>query len=547
MNKIPKILVVDDERFHLNVIIDLLSDDHKVLVAKSGERALEIAASEPPPDLILLDILMPGMDGYEVCKQLKADEKTAAIPVIFLTVKRDVTDETHGFNLGAVDYITKPFSPPIVKARVATHLNLNRALRELANQNEQLELKVDERTQEIIIAQQKSEHLQLRLLQAQKMSAIGQLTGGVAHDFNNILSGIMGFTALALENIASDRESELAEYLNHIHHAGEQASELVKQLLAFSRGTPSKAQSIKLTRLVNGALKLLRPLLPSTINLEIHLDDDAPAILIDEIQMHQIIMNLCINARDAMNGNGALKITLQYGNAVTAKCSACHEPVNGNFVELVVVDNGAGMDAALIENIFEPFFSTKEVTKGTGIGLSVVNDIIHRHQGHIVVEAAPGKGTTFRLLFPPATITEVDIDPSTLNGDDTARLAMAENHILLVDSDASVVFLLKELLEATGYRVTIANNGVKALQAVMLHPDMFDLLITDQTMSGMTGMALASAVLDNNINLPVILCSICDLPNAVRGVERVLVKPLHNEQLIQVVQELLSLNQIEGT
>ncbi|MCF6324834.1 MAG: two-component system response regulator [Gammaproteobacteria bacterium] len=149
MNKIPGILVVDDERFHLNVIVDLLSGEHKILVAKNGERALEIAASDPPPDLILLDILMPGMDGYEVCQKLKANAKTCAIPVIFLTVKRDVVDETHGFNLGAVDYITKPISPPIVRARVKTHLALKRALTELEQQKEHLEERVQERTLEI--------------------------------------------------------------------------------------------------------------------------------------------------------------------------------------------------------------------------------------------------------------------------------------------------------------------------------------------------------------------------------------------------------------
>lgn len=540
MNKIPRILVVDDERFHLNVIVDLLSEDHKVLVAKSGKQALKIAASEPLPDLILLDILMPGMDGYEVCKKLKADAKTCAIPIVFLTVKHDVTDETHGFSLGAVDYVTKPFSPPIVKARVAIHLALSKALRELASQNELLELKVDERTREIILAQQKSERLQLHLQQAQKMSAIGQFTGGIVHDFNSILSCVVGYTDLALENIASDKESELSGYLNHIHHAGKQAIELVKQLLAFSRGAPGKAQSIKLPLLVNGALKLLRPLLPSTIQLEVYLDDDAPAILIDEIHMHQIIMNLCINARDAMNGQGAMVITLQHGNTVKAECSACHDILNGDFVELVVVDDGAGMDAALIENIFEPFFSTKEVTKGTGMGLSVVNDIVHQHLGHIVVNTAPGRGTTFRLLFPPAPAAEVEMERSIFDGEENVSLTtIVGSHILLVDSDASVVFLLKELLEAAGYRVTISNDGVKALETIMLHPDMFDLLITDQTTSGMTGMALANAVLDNKINLPVILCSGSDLTNAVPGVAKVLVKPLQSEQLVQVIRELL--------
>ena len=144
-----KILIVDDERFYLNVMVDLLSDDYKTVVAKSGEKALEIAASDAPPDIILLDVIMPDMDGYEVCRQLKANDETRHIPVIFLTVKSDVEDETHGFALGAVDYITKPFSPPIVRARVKTHLALGWALWELEQQNQQLECRIEERTREI--------------------------------------------------------------------------------------------------------------------------------------------------------------------------------------------------------------------------------------------------------------------------------------------------------------------------------------------------------------------------------------------------------------
>ncbi len=153
MDEISKILIVDDERFHLNVMVDLLNEDYKIVVAKSGQKALEIAFSEQPPDLILLDVIMPDMDGYEVCQRLKSSELVCHIPVIFLTIKSDVEDETRGFSLGAVDYITKPFSPPIVRARVQTHLMLRRALLELEQQNEKLEKKIQERTKDIACTQ----------------------------------------------------------------------------------------------------------------------------------------------------------------------------------------------------------------------------------------------------------------------------------------------------------------------------------------------------------------------------------------------------------
>jgi len=541
MNDIPKILIVDDERFHLNVMIDLLGDDYKVLVAKNGERALELAASEPQPDLILLDVLMPEMDGYEVCRRLKQDEKTRHVPVIFLTVKSDVADETYGFDLGAADYITKPFSPPIVKARVGTQLALGRALWELEQQNERLEQRVRERTQEIVRSQEERERLQLRLQRVQKMESIGLLAGGIVHDFNNILNAVWGFADIALLELKVGNHREAAECIADINIACERATGLVQQLLAFSRGVPGKPQPLQPADSVRTSIKLLRPVMSSLIRLDASLDDAVPAILFDKVQMHQVVMNLCINARDAMNNQGNLSVSIQYLSGVAAECSACHDRISGDFVVLEVKDSGSGISAEQIENIFEPFFSTKKVGKGTGMGLSVVNEIMHKHQGHIVVETEMGKGTVIRLLFPPAREVEMqqaEDDASAM------QVVVAEKHILLVDDDISVAMLLKELLESSGYRVTIHNDSLKALAALKAQPKSFDLVIADQSLPDMTGTELAASIVGENIKLPVIVCTEEAFPppeaSLARGVATILSKPLHSGKLVQEIQRQLS-------
>ncbi len=528
----PKILIVDDERFHLNVMTNLLGNDYKVLVAKEGERALDIAVSETPPDLILLDVLMPGTDGYEVCKRLKENDKTRHIPVIFLTVKRDVEDEAYGFSLGAVDYITKPISPPIVKARVATQLALSRALLELENHNEKLEHKVKERTAEIISAQQERERLQLQLQQSQKMETIGRLAGGIAHDFGNILSAVVGFVELARFSYESDNCDGLADYLERISLGGEQAKGLVEQLSAFSRGVPGQARPLDLARLVDEVLKLLQPVLPSSITLLVQLDKDVPIVMIDKVQMHQVLMNLFLNARDAMNNKGVLKVSLRYRKNHSIECSSCHEMLEGDFVELAVEDSGSGIDASLIGEIFDVFFSTKDIGKGTGMGLSVVNDITHRYQGHIVVESEVDNGTKFSLLFPPAHEGAGEKHKSQ-------ALVRSVHHILLAGCDDSVGFLLKELLETNAYRVTVYHDSAHALETFSAQPNKFNLIIYDDENSELDGSYFVQYVRNVSRDLPVIFCAESGSLSAEGAGVRGLIKPVQNEQLLQFIQELL--------
>lgn len=236
---------------------------------------------------------------------------------------------------------------------------------------------------------------------AQKMEAIGHLSGGIAHDFNNILTTVMGYIAMAQERVAGAADEKLERYLERALRSGRQARDLIQQLLTFSRGQRGAPRPLALAPLVNESVKLLRSTLSSSIEFETAIASALPAVLLDPVQIDQVLMNLCINARDAMDGSGVLRVTLARVRHEAAVCSSCRQPVAGEFVELAVGDTGCGIEPEVIDRMFEPFFTTKEPGKGSGMGLSTVHGIVHEHGGHVLVETAPGAGATFRVLFRP--------------------------------------------------------------------------------------------------------------------------------------------------
>lgn len=243
--------------------------------------------------------------------------------------------------------------------------------------------------------------LQQQLTQAQKMEAIGQLTGGIAHDFNNMLAGILGFAELSQDEARQAGNATIVEYLEHVRNSGERARDLVAKMLAFSRQRDSKtAQSVLLSSVIPELLKLLRPVLPTSIEIRTELEYSATPVLLDMVELQQVLMNLCINARDAMNHQGKLLISVRKVAMSEMACSSCHQQIMGDYVDLCVSDTGSGMNKATIEKIFEPFFTTKEVGKGSGMGLSMTHGIVHDRGGHVFVQSEPGKGTEFHLLFP---------------------------------------------------------------------------------------------------------------------------------------------------
>lgn len=346
------------------------------------------------------------------------------------------------------------------------------------------------------------EQLQKGLQQAQKMEAIGQLTGGIAHDFNNILASILGYTDLALRREVVQQDVRVSRHLQEVKLAGERARELISQMLLFSRGgrNPGVVQSV--SGLVQETVRMLRPTLPSTLRLRTYINQTLPAIRVEGVSMQQIVMNLVINARDAMEGRGEVQVLARLAEMPQARCSSCSQLLSGQFVEVAVRDHGPGIPEAVFERMFDPFFTTKPVGKGTGMGLSVVHGIVHEFGGHLVVETGAW-GTTFRILFPIPS--EAEQQQPVVK--ETPRLLGQGERVLVVDDEAPVAEMLGELLESHGYAVEVMTDSQQALRRLRQPEDPVDLLLTDLLMPGLDGVELIRLARGHNPNLPVVMMS----------------------------------------
>jgi PAS domain S-box-containing protein len=353
--------------------------------------------------------------------------------------------------------------------------------------------------------------LEAQLRESQKMEAIGTLAGGIAHDFNNIIATILGNTELALEDVSTNPRAR--ESIEEIRKAGRRGRDVVQQILAFSRRQPTERALTVLTPIVEQTVLLLRATLPARIALEVHCDADVPPVLADATQIQQILINLATNAMQAMQGKpGRIDIrldTVMIDTALTDKhpeLSALHDQHPGRTVRLAVSDDAAGMDAATLGKIFEPFFTTKPAGEGTGLGLSVVHGIVQTHEGAIVVDSAPGKGTTFTIYLPVAK-AQAGAPAPAVSAPTAAPARDSDKHILYLDDDEALVRLVERLLERRGYRVSGYINQQEALAALRTDPASFDLVVTDYNMPGMSGLDVAREVRLIRTDLPVAVIS----------------------------------------
>ena len=342
--------------------------------------------------------------------------------------------------------------------------------------------------------------LETELRQARKMESIGTLAGGVAHDFNNILYMITGNAELALEDIPE--WNPVHDTLEEIKAAGLRAAGIVKQLLNFSRKVDQDLRPIGAITVIKEALKFLRSTIPSTIEIRSHLPESDVIIFADPIQINQILMNLCTNAAQAMeNTGGILEITVE--NELLPKDAVVgHLDLNaGEYVKITVKDTGPGIDPEVIEQIFDPYFTTKEFGKGSGMGLSIVLGIVKNHSGAITVDSQPGKGTTFTMLFPAVaeqTVEAVKTPDEVPCGNET---------ILFVDDEEPIVKMIGQMLGRLGYRVETRQNPAEALKLFQSKPHEFNLVITDMTMPQMTGVTLSEKLKDIRSDIPIIICT----------------------------------------
>ena len=357
--------------------------------------------------------------------------------------------------------------------------------------------------------------LEAQLRESQKMQAIGTLAGGIAHDFNNILAAILGNTKLAREDSAGNASALVS--LDEVHKAAIRARDLVQQILSFSRRQSTERKVIALAAVVAESEHFLRATLPSRLTLRVRCAADAPAVLADTTQMQQVIINLVSNAMQAMSeGRGQIDIGLDtvtldaaLGAAYPQLQALCASHP-GKTVRLSVSDDGPGMDANTLARIFEPFFTTKPVGEGTGLGLSVVHGIVRVHEGAIVAESAPGKGTTFTIYLPVAAEAATALVLNEAGGGKTSTPAFGLDggkHILYLDDDDSLVFLVKRFLEHRGYRVSGFSSQSEALAALRADPAAFYLLLTDYNMPGMSGLDVALEARSIRADLPVAITS----------------------------------------
>lgn len=340
-------------------------------------------------------------------------------------------------------------------------------------------------------AEEERQQLQEELLQAQKMDAIGQLTGGIAHEFNNMLGVVLGYATLAQDVAAAGGDPALAEYLAAIRRAGEGARDLVAKLLAFGRRRPVvRREPHDPATLVTAALRLLRPALPTSLRIEPNLPEGLPAVAVDPMEFQQVITNLLLNASQATAQAGTVRVSLARWHEV-APCAGCRLPVSGPHVALTVADDGDGIAPEALDRIFEPFFTTREPGRGSGLGLPVVHGIVHALGGHVLVAPGPGTGASFTLLLPPSAI--VPAAPAT-EAESPRPGTGRPRRILVVDDRPELAELLGRMLAARGHQATIHDSPVAALAAFRADPAAFDAVIADQTMPDMSGRDLLLAM-----------------------------------------------------
>ncbi|EPR43708.1 PAS/PAC sensor hybrid histidine kinase [Desulfovibrio sp. X2] len=387
---------------------------------------------------------------------------------------------------------------------------------------------------DLLEAEMERLRLEKRMRQTQKMQALGTLAGGIAHDFNNMIYAILGFTDLSLRRA---EDGKLRDYLEQIKSAGLRASELVRQILTFSRQTDQGRTKMRVSLLCKEITKMLTPTLPANVEVELKIETDRDTILGDPIQIHQVLLNLCTNSVHAMRERGGyMEIVLRDGP--DGSPPACGEEAQDGCIELLVSDTGVGMDQATMERIFDPFFTTKAQGEGTGMGLSVVHGIVEAHGGTIRVESQPGHGSTFLVRLPRLRAEEECGSP------DDSDIPRGCERILFVDDENLLAQMAGEMLAHLGYAVTSMTSAAEALELFKTAPDSFDLVITDQTMPGMTGAEFARAVMAVRPGMPVILITgfsekLSEEEAWRMGIKSFLLKPVSESQLARAIREAL--------
>jgi len=509
------LLVVEDNPGDARLLREMFNDQDanqtEVTHVESMSEA-EIHLAEHPVDVILLDLGLPDARGLEAVQRTQV--AAPRVPLVVLTGLDDEALAVQALQQGAQDYL--------IKGQIEGR-GLLRALR----------YAIERKTLED--ARKAAEN---QLLQAQKLESVGRLAGGIAHDFNNMLFAISGYAELLSEDLASadpaawDRPALLTS-VHAISHAADRATSLTAQLLAFSRQQSVSLNVLDLNSSVTQIEPMVRQLIGKQMRLVVHLDAEAGYIRADGGQIDQILVNLVVNARDAMPDGGT--VTIESGNAAFLDSAATRllDVTPGSYVFLAVTDTGIGMDRATRDHMFEPFFTTKDVGKGTGLGLATIYGIVNQAGGHIHVDSEPGNGSAFKLYFPR-------VDEGIDERDPVPVLPMVgAGRILVVEDDPAVRDIVARLLERAGYVVVSAADGIDALETAGRSAPI-DVLVTDVIMPNGSGIELAEQMMDAYPHIGVVLLSgytaeTLDLDRVVGRGARFVPKPVTQSQLLQAV------------
>jgi len=632
----PTILIVDDHAANRETLMALLDDGTcELLEAETGVEALRVA-TERLPDLILLDVMMPGMDGFDVCRRLRAEASTAEVPVILVTALDDHASRLTGIEAGADDFISKPFNGAELRARVRTITRLNRYAR-LHREREKVEL-ADRRIREqaalldldpdAIIVLDDQQHVQFwnrgaedlygwpsaeavgrplsalttttpadaleaaaqearhagqwrgeltmrpregaalivesrwthlgdtpprtlivnrditekkehetRWLRAQRLDSLGELASGIVHDLNNVLSPIL----MAAELLRSDpHDPEAPRWAEMIQSDAQRCAAMVKQILSFVRGSDVGRTPVQLRHLIADLHRMITQTFPAAVECQVITDPDLWPVSADVTQLYQVLLNLAVNARDAMPDGGRLRIEATNTTIDSAHTQINSEASPGPHVVITVADDGTGIPPEIVERIFDPFFTTKAEGAGTGLGLATVLQVVRAHGGFIDLRSSPGEGTQFTVYLPAATVSEAQS-----SADAPAALPHGRNElVLVVDDEAALREITKAALESFGYRVVLAGDGAQAVARCAEHGTALALMVTDLQMPHLDGLSAIRAVRTLCPDLPVIAVS--GSPDEQQAVGRsglevqgILTKPLSAAALLIEMDRIL--------
>ena len=471
----PHVLVVDDDVLMRDMARESLTEaGFSVSEAENGVRALQ-ALEHLRPDIILLDVMMPEMDGFATASAVRQLPGFEVVPILIMTALDDLDSINRAYEVGATDFITKPINWVILVQRVRY---MTRAAR-MMNEQKQLERE---------------------LQQAQKLEAVATLAGGIAHDFNNLLQAIQASSELLLLKTHEGEPS--ISILNQIIDAVDRGGGLIRQLLTYSRKIKSDKRPIDLNDQAHQAHQLLQRTIPKMIEIDLRLEEDLKLVDADPVQIEQVLMNLAVNARDAMPDGG--RLVIRTSNVIRPEKHSGTQSVSPaqDWVLLSVSDTGHGMDKGTLEQIFEPFFSTKAPGKGTGLGLSMVHGIVKNHDGRITCRSAPGKGTSFRIYLPAVEPRREKKPVEEKKGDQGGN-----ETILLVDDEEAIRRTGKERLERAGYTVLTASGGEMALDVYKQKTLKIHLVLLDLIMPGMGGVSCLYELLQTDPGAKVVIIS----------------------------------------